>query len=42
MLDMREIGRAFILAACGTLLVVGLFTLLISAHPVDEAPIHRG
>jgi hypothetical protein len=36
MLDVREIGRAFVLAVCGTILVVGLFMLLIKAHPVVD------
>ena len=35
MLDMREIGRAFILAGCGTVVVVGIFVLLINAHPAN-------
>lgn len=38
MFDLREVRRAFILASCGTAIVVWLFALLIKAHPVsDEA-----
>jgi hypothetical protein len=37
MLDMWEIGRAFVLACFGTVLVVALFTLLIKAHPIGES-----
>jgi len=39
MFDLREIRRAFILAACGTAIVVGLFALFVNSHPIsDEAP----
>jgi hypothetical protein len=38
MFDLREVRRAFILASCGTAIVVGLFALFITAHPAsDEA-----
>jgi hypothetical protein len=38
MFDFREVRRTFILASCGTAVVLGLFMLFIKAHPAsDEA-----
>ena len=31
--DLREVRRAFILGVSGTIVIVGLFYLLVTAHP---------
>jgi hypothetical protein len=45
--DLREVGKSLVLVGPGTVIVVGLFALLIAAHPsaglaVANAPTFMG